>query len=167
MHVDVAFDVDEPMMERVDLRDERRQRLEVRPLGGEELARTRMQMIFIGGVDFVAPRPGLRIEIGEVGKCPPGEKIGLDEPEGALDAARSVASPFSWARTVKWKRSAKAAISGAGTIRAPVPEATTTCVLSIMQVVQAPVRYASASVRKTLQVNRVKAGYIWMKSLRE
>ena len=40
---------------------------------------------------------------------------------------------------------------GAATIRAPVPAATTTCVLSIMHVAAAPPRYSSASVRKTLQ----------------
>ena len=38
------------------------------PFGGEELAGTRVQVIFVRGVDLVAPRAGLCIEIGEVGK---------------------------------------------------------------------------------------------------
>jgi hypothetical protein len=75
----------------------------------------------------------------------------FDEMKGRSTRAERLASPFSCARKTKPKRSANAAISGAGTIRAPVPEATTTCVLSIMQVAAAPVTYSSASVRKTLQ----------------
>src|ERR671930_991015 len=97
----------------------------------------------------------------------PARKLVSTYQNGRSTRADRLTSPFSWARKVKWKRSAKAAISGAGTIRAPVPDATTTWVLSIRQVVQAPVTYWSASERKTLQVNRVKAGYIWTNSSRE
>ena len=43
VHIDVALDVDEAMMERVHLRHEERQRTQVRPFGGEELARTGVQ----------------------------------------------------------------------------------------------------------------------------
>jgi hypothetical protein len=46
-----------------------------------------MQVIFVGRVDFVAPRAGLGIEIGEVGERPSGENIGLHEPERPFDAA--------------------------------------------------------------------------------
>jgi len=79
MHIDIALDIDEPMMERVHLRDEERQRPQVRPLGGEELARTRVQMLFVGRVDFVAEGARLGIEIDEVGKRAPGEEVVLDE----------------------------------------------------------------------------------------
>jgi len=79
---------------------------------------------------------------------------------GRSTRADRFASPFSCARKANRKRSAKAAISGAGTIWAPVPEATTTWVLSIMHVAQAPVTYCKASVRNTLHVKRVKTGDI-------
>jgi hypothetical protein len=94
LHVDVAFDVDQAVMKRVDLGDEERQRLELRAFGDEELARARMQMVFIRGVDFVAPRPRLGIEIGEVRKGPPSEKIGFDEPKRTFHAAGSIGIAF-------------------------------------------------------------------------
>ena len=90
VHIDVALDVDEAMMERVDLRDEERQRTQVRPFGGEELARTGVQMPFGRGVHLVAEGARLRIEIGEVGKRAPGEEIVFDEMKRALDARRAV-----------------------------------------------------------------------------
>jgi len=57
---------------------------------------------------------------------------------GSARSAERFASPFAWARNTKPKRSANAA---AGTICAPLPDATTTCVLSIMQVAAVPVTY--------------------------
>jgi len=51
-------------------------------------------------------------------------------------------------------------ISGTGTMSRPVPFNTTTWVLSIMQVSQAPGRYWRASVRKTLHTKRVKVGKV-------
>ena len=77
---------------------------------------------------------------------------------GRSTRAERLASPFSWARKVKAKRSANAAISGTGTIWAPVPASTTTCVLSIMHTAQAPPTYRSASVKKTLHSKRVQRG---------
>ena len=81
-------------MQRVHLRNEERERLEVRPFGDEELARTRVEMIFIRRVHFVAPGAGLRIEIREVGKGPPREKIGLHVPKRPLDAGGSIGVAF-------------------------------------------------------------------------
>ena len=108
-------------------------------------------MPFRRRVHLVAEGPRLGVEIDEVGEGPAGEEIVLDEMKRALDARRAVGITLFVGPKPKPKRSAKAAISGAGTIRAPVPAATTTCVLSIMHVAAAPVRYSSASVRNTLQ----------------
>ena len=48
MHIDVALDIDEPMMEGVHLRHKERQRREVGLFDGEELSRTRMEMALCG-----------------------------------------------------------------------------------------------------------------------
>ena len=45
VHGDVALDIDEAVMQRVELGDEERQRPELRPFSDEELARTRVQMV--------------------------------------------------------------------------------------------------------------------------
>jgi len=79
MDGDVAFDIDQTVMERVDLRDEQRQGLEMGPFRGEELPRAPMQMVLIRGVHLVAPRTRLGIEIGEIRKPPPGEEIAFNE----------------------------------------------------------------------------------------
>ena len=44
MDVDITFDINETVMQRVDLRDEQRQGLEMGPFRGEELPRAPMQM---------------------------------------------------------------------------------------------------------------------------
>jgi hypothetical protein len=90
VHIDIALDVDETMMERVHLRHEERQWPQVRPFSGEEFPRTRVQMPFGGGVHLVAESARLGIEIGEIGKRAPGEKVVLDKMKGSLDAGRSV-----------------------------------------------------------------------------
>jgi len=66
-------------MERVHLRDEERQRTEVGLFGGEELPRTRVQMLFARRVDLVTESARLGLEIGEVGEGAPGEEIVLDK----------------------------------------------------------------------------------------
>jgi len=81
--------------------------------------------------------------------------------------ADRLASPTACACHVKPKRSAKLAISGTGTMAGPVPDSTTTCVLSVMHLWHAPPKYTKASVRKTLHSKRVKRGYICMKIIRE
>jgi hypothetical protein len=94
MDVDVALDIDETVMQRVHLRNEERERLEVRPFGDEELARTRVEMICIRRVHLVAPGAGLRSEIREVGTGPPREKSHLHVPKRPLDAGGSIGVPF-------------------------------------------------------------------------
>ena len=88
--VDVALDVDEAVVERVDLRHEERQRMQVRAFGGEELARAGVQLTLGRGVHLVAPGERLRIEIGEVGELAAGQEVVFDEVERALDARRAV-----------------------------------------------------------------------------
>ncbi len=77
------------------------------------------------------------------------------------------ASPFSCAAKTNPNRSANANISGEAFISRPVPTATTTCVLSIMQRPHEPPKYFTASVRNCLHSNRVKRGYICAKIIRE
>ena len=109
--------------------------------GGEELARGGLELALGPGVDAVTPLPGLPIGLGPVGEAPAGQEAALDEaehpldPTGAIGVADGVgdegeAEPLA----------ANAAISGTGIMSRPVPLRTTTWVLSIMQVWQAPSR---------------------------
>jgi hypothetical protein len=66
--IDKALDVDEAMMQRVHLRHEERQRTQLRVFGGEELARTGVEMLFARRVDLVAEDVRLRVKIGEIRK---------------------------------------------------------------------------------------------------
>jgi hypothetical protein len=62
VHIDVALDVDEPMMEGVHLGHEERQRREVGPFDGEELPRTRME-VPLGMNLIVKSATGLRADL--------------------------------------------------------------------------------------------------------
>ena len=75
---------------------------------------------------------------------------------GRSTRADRLASPRSWATKRKLKRSAKAAISGTGTISRPVPRSTTTWVLSIMTRSGLPPKYRSASVREDFAIEALK-----------
>ena len=58
----------------------------------------------------------------------------------------------------KPKRSAKASISGTGTISRPVPRSTTTCVLSIITRVARAARIAQRVGEKHLAVETLEGG---------
>jgi hypothetical protein len=135
---DVALDVDEPLMEQVGLGDPAGQPAQGRVLGGKELARGGLELPLGALVDAITPGAGLAVGVGPVG-----ESGGQEKPRSMKRNIRStrperLASPTAWATKVKPKRSAKAAISGTGSMADPVPVSTTTWVLSIMQVWQAP-----------------------------
>ena len=157
VEVDVALGVDDAVMQGVDLGDEGRERLPI-ALGGEEIPRRPVEVPPRLRVDLVAEVKACRLRSSKSVKDLPARKLPSMKRKGRSTRAERLASPFSCARKTKPKRSAKAAISGAGTISRPVPEATTRWVLSIMQTAAAPWRYVRASVKKTLQWNRLKTG---------
>ena len=75
VHIDVALDIDEAMMERVHLRDKERQRPQARVLSGKQLARAGVEMPLRRGIHLVTERARLRIEIGEVDKRAAAKKL--------------------------------------------------------------------------------------------
>src|SRR5215471_11164926 len=77
-------------MQAVDLRNPRRQRLQLRPLHGEELARHRTKVLLVCGVDLVAPLPCLLIQIFPTGEGPPGEEVSFDKAEWPLHASGAI-----------------------------------------------------------------------------
>src|ERR1700736_3682186 len=80
-------------MQTVDLRNPRRQRLQMQPLDGKQLTRNRADMFLVSRVDLIAPLPRPLIQILPTAEGAPGQKVGLDEPEGPLYARRTIGIP--------------------------------------------------------------------------
>ena len=75
VHIDKALDVDQTMVQGVDLRHEERQRTQVRPFGGEELARAGVQMSFRGRIHLVAEGARLGVGSGRSANVRPARKL--------------------------------------------------------------------------------------------
>src|SRR6266581_1802038 len=88
--VDVAFEIHDPLVQLIDLGDPGRQRAQAGLLEREKLTPAGVELGAEGGVDLVAPGPGLGVEVGPVAKRPAGEEVLLDEVEVSLDAGRAV-----------------------------------------------------------------------------
>ena len=128
----IAFDIHHALMQPVDFRNPRRQRLQMQPLDREQLARHGADMFLVSRVDPVAPLPRLLFRSSQLANVRPARKLFSMKWNGRSTRAERLASPISCATNRKPKRSAKAAISGTGTISRPLPRNTTTCVLSII-----------------------------------
>ena len=88
--MDVALEIDDALVERVDFGNPGRQRAQVRSLDGEQLARPRVEMSLERRIDLVAPRARLAIEVGEVGERAPGDEIALEVIELPLDVGGAI-----------------------------------------------------------------------------
>src|SRR5882762_5047515 len=86
----ITFDIDQPLLQPVDFRNPRRQRLQMQPLDREQLAGNRPNMFLVSRVDLIAPLPRPLIQILPTGEGAPGQKVGLYEPERPLYARRTV-----------------------------------------------------------------------------
>src|SRR3954453_11991763 len=62
----------------------------MQPLDGEQLTRNRANMFLVSRVDLIAPLPRPLIQILPTAEGAPGQKVGLDEPEGPLHARRTI-----------------------------------------------------------------------------
>src|SRR5450755_93689 len=89
----IPFDIDQPLLQPVDFWNPRRQRLQMQPLDGEQLTRNRADMFLVSRVDLIAPLPRPLIQILPTAEGAPGQKVILDEMEGALDARGTVRIP--------------------------------------------------------------------------
>ncbi len=88
--VDVALEIDNPLVEQIDLGPPRRQPTHGGPLDGVELVGAGRQAPSELRVDLVAPRTRLPVGVGEVGEPAAGEEVLLDEVKGPLDPRRAI-----------------------------------------------------------------------------
>lgn len=154
-----ALHVDDPDLDPLGLGNEDGERMELSPLGGVQFVGHGVSQVPLRlGVDLLTPLTRLAVEIADVRvrEGAPRQEVVLDVVEAPLDAPERLAFRGAWATKTKPKRSAKAAISGAGTMSLPVPQSRMTLVLSTMVRPAAPSKYRNASVRKTFASKRVK-----------
>src|SRR5215472_15247633 len=86
----IAFDIHGPLMQTINFRDPDGQRFQMPLLEGKQLARNGTDMLFISGVDAIAPLPGLFIQVWPAGERTASQEVVLDEPEWPFDASRAV-----------------------------------------------------------------------------
>ncbi len=108
--------------------------------------------------DLLTPGPGLGVQIVPGTESASRQEIALDIVKRALHPGAAVGIADRVGDESKPKICPKAAISGAITASAPLPEATTTLELSTMQRWALPSIKHSASRRKALASKRVKQG---------
>src|SRR5229473_6762585 len=90
---DIPFDIDQALMQPVDFRNPRRQRLQMQPLDGEQLTRNRADMFLVSRVDLIAPLPRPLIQILPTAEGAPGQEVSFDKTERSLHAPRTVGVP--------------------------------------------------------------------------
>src|SRR5579863_7369142 len=106
------------------------QRFQMPLLESRQLAGNGLDKFFVGVVHTIAHRWACSLRSGQLEKVRPAKKLFSMNQNGRSTRAERLASPRSWATKRNLKRSAKAAISGTGTISCPVPRSTTTWLLS-------------------------------------
>ena len=89
----ISFDIDQALMQPVDFRNPRRQRLQVQPFDGVQLTRNRADVLLVSRVDLIAPLPRPLIQILPTAEGAPRQEVILDEMEGTFHAPRSVRIP--------------------------------------------------------------------------
>jgi hypothetical protein len=92
--VDVALEVDHPVVEHVDLGHPERQRPERGLLLGEELPGARVELPAESGVHPAAPGDGLPVGMSEVVELPSGKEVVLHVVEAAFDVGGAVGVPL-------------------------------------------------------------------------
>src|SRR6202034_1434347 len=90
---DIPFDIDQPLMQPVDLRNPYRQWFQVHSLDGEQLTRNRADVFLVSRVDFVAPLPRPLVQIFPTAESAPRQKVMLYEMKGTFYALRTVRIP--------------------------------------------------------------------------
>src|ERR1700693_4795801 len=86
----IPFDIDQALLQPVDFRNPRRQRLQMQPLDGKQLTRNCTDMFLVSRVDLIAPLPRPLIQILPTAEGAPRQEGMLDEMEGAFYARRTV-----------------------------------------------------------------------------
>src|SRR5262249_46713971 len=87
---DVAFDIDDPFMKPVDLRNPDWERFQMQAFDGEQLAGNSAEMFFVRAVDAITPLAGLLIQVLPAGEGASGEEVVIDKVEGPLDACGAI-----------------------------------------------------------------------------
>ena len=76
---DIPFDIHQALMQPVDFRNPRRQRLQMQPLDCVQLTRNRADVFLVSRVDLIAPLPRPLIQILPTAECAPGQEVSLDK----------------------------------------------------------------------------------------
>ncbi len=83
---DISFDIDQALLQPVDFRNPRRQRLQMQVFSGEQLTGNCADMFLVSRVDFIAPLPRPLIQIFPTAEGASRQEVILDEMEGTLHA---------------------------------------------------------------------------------
>src|SRR4029077_7312070 len=89
----IPFDIDQALLQAVDFRNPRRQRLQMQPLDGEQLTGNRADMFLVSRVDLIAPLPRPLVQILPTAEGSTRQEVMLYEMEGAFYARRTVGIP--------------------------------------------------------------------------
>lgn len=92
-YVDVALGVDDALVDPVNLGHVQRQTAQMQSLGGEELARTGVQVTPRTSIVAIAPSPRLGVQRLPIRETTPGEEVSLDVTERSLDMRRAIRVP--------------------------------------------------------------------------
>jgi hypothetical protein len=90
IHRDVPLEIHQPLVKKIDRGYPDRQRFQMRPFSGEQLARAGLEIITEPGIDLIAPFARLPVGLFPVAEGAARQEVGFDIAEAPLDTRGAV-----------------------------------------------------------------------------